>query len=85
MAIEYSPLHNVEAGVEYPPLLIMTAESDDRVVPMHAHKFAAEIQHQAGGGSEQPLLERSRLALVTAWASQSPSSSRSRRTSTPFS
>ena len=56
--IEYSPLHNVESGVEYPPLLIMTAESDDRVVPMHAHKFAAEIQHQAGGGSEQPLLER---------------------------
>lgn len=56
--IEYSPLHNVEAGVEYPPLLIMTAESDDRVVPMHAHKFAAEVQHQAGGSSEQPLLER---------------------------
>jgi prolyl oligopeptidase len=56
--IEYSPLHNVQSGIEYPPLLIMTAESDDRVVPMHAHKFAAEIQHQAGGGSEQPLLER---------------------------
>ncbi|MEO0495694.1 MAG: prolyl oligopeptidase family serine peptidase, partial [Actinomycetota bacterium] len=56
--IEYSPLHNVEPGVGYPPLLIMTAESDDRVVPMHAHKFAAEVQHQAGGSSEQPLLER---------------------------
>ena len=56
--IEYSPLHNVESGVEYPPLLIMTAESDDRVVPMHARQFAAEIQHQASGGSEQPLPKR---------------------------
>ena len=83
--IEYSPLHNVESGVEYPPLLIMTAESDDRVVPMHAHKFAAEIQHQAGGGSEQPYSSGSRPVPVTAWASRPPSSSRSRRTSTPFS
>ncbi len=54
----YSPIHNVEPGVAYPPLLITTAESDDRVVPMHAHKLAAEIQHQAGGSSQQPLLER---------------------------
>ncbi|MEM9519199.1 MAG: prolyl oligopeptidase family serine peptidase [Actinomycetota bacterium] len=56
--IEYSPLHNVERGVDYPPLLIMTAESDDRVVPMHSHKFAAEVQFQAGGSSQNPLLER---------------------------
>jgi prolyl oligopeptidase len=56
--IEYSPLHNVADDVDYPPLLIMTAESDDRVVPMHSHKFAAEVQHRAGGSSNQPLLER---------------------------
>ena len=56
--IDYSPLHNVADDVDYPPLLIMTAESDDRVVPMHSHKFAAEVQHRAGGSSENPLIER---------------------------
>jgi prolyl oligopeptidase len=52
----YSPLHNVEEGVQYPPLLVFTAESDDRVVPMHTLKFIAAVQHAAGGSSEQPLL-----------------------------
>ncbi|HSG79262.1 MAG TPA: prolyl oligopeptidase family serine peptidase [Acidimicrobiia bacterium] len=55
---KYSPIHNVQPEVEYPPTLILTAETDDRVVPMHAHKFAAELQQAAGGSSEQPLLER---------------------------
>ena len=54
--IEYSPLHNVEAGVTYPPTLILTADKDDRVVPMHAHKFAAALQH--ADDSENPLLLR---------------------------
>lgn len=54
----YSPLHNVEPGVEYPPLLVLTAETDDRVVPMHSHKLIAELQHAAGGESDSPLLER---------------------------
>jgi prolyl oligopeptidase len=54
----FSPLHNVRAGVDYPPILILTAESDDRVVPMHSLKFAATLQHAAGGSSEQPLLVR---------------------------
>lgn len=56
--IAYSPLHNVGDASTYPPLLITTAESDDRVVPMHAHKFAATVQHEAGGSSPQPLLLR---------------------------
>lgn len=55
---DYSPLHNVEAGVSYPPILVLTAETDDRVVPMHSHKFIAELQHSAGGSSDDPLLER---------------------------
>jgi len=55
---KYSPLHNVETGVEYPPLLVLTAETDDRVVPMHSHKFVAEMQHAAGGSSAAPILER---------------------------
>ena len=40
----YSPYHHVRAGIKYPPLLMMAADSDDRVDPMHARKFTAEIQ-----------------------------------------
>ena len=43
----YSPLHNVRRGVKYPPLLILTADNDDRVVPAHAYKIAAAIQSEA--------------------------------------
>lgn len=45
----YSPLHNIRFGTVYPPMLIQTAESDDRVVPMHAKKFAATLQAATGG------------------------------------
>lgn len=55
---KYSPLHNIERGIDYPPLLVLTAETDDRVVPMHSHKFVAEMQHAAGGTSTNPILER---------------------------
>jgi prolyl oligopeptidase len=43
----YSPLHNVRKGVKYPPLLVLTADSDDRVVPAHAYKFVAALQSQS--------------------------------------
>ncbi len=52
----YSPLHNVKPGVTYPPLLITTAETDDRVMPMHAEKFAATLQAASPGTN--PLLIR---------------------------
>jgi prolyl oligopeptidase len=52
----YSPLHNVKPGTAYPPILIHTAESDDRVVPMHALKFAATMQAAADESSENPIL-----------------------------
>ena len=41
---EFSPYHNVEAGVDYPKLLITTSTRDDRVHPGHARKMAAKMQ-----------------------------------------
>lgn len=52
----YSPLHNARSGVSYPPTLIMTADTDDRVVPAHARKFAATLQAAQAG--ESPVLLR---------------------------
>lgn len=47
----YSPLHNIAAGRRYPPILITTADHDDRVVPAHAYKFAAALQEAAPADS----------------------------------
>ena len=45
----YSPYHNIKKGVKYPPTLVTTANTDDRVVPGHSFKFAAQLQYcQAG-------------------------------------
>jgi prolyl oligopeptidase len=43
----YSPLHNIKAGATYPPLLILTADNDQRVVPAHAYKMAAMLRSLA--------------------------------------
>jgi prolyl oligopeptidase len=40
----YSPLHNLRADAGYPPVLVMTRDHDDRVVPAHSMKFAARLQ-----------------------------------------
>jgi prolyl oligopeptidase len=51
----YSPYHHVVQGTKYPATLVMSADSDDRVDPMHARKFAAELQWASTGG---PVLLR---------------------------
>ncbi len=52
----YSPVHNVNSGVDYPATLVTTGDHDDRVVPAHSFKFAAELQ--AKGSIKNPLLIR---------------------------
>ena len=52
----YSPYHNVREGIRYPATLVTTAESDTRVDPLHARKFAARLQ--AANASTNPILLR---------------------------
>ncbi|MGB1169339.1 MAG: prolyl oligopeptidase family serine peptidase [Flavobacteriaceae bacterium] len=52
----YSPVHNVKKGVAYPATLITTGDHDDRVVPAHSFKFAAELQDKQTG--KNPVLIR---------------------------
>jgi prolyl oligopeptidase len=47
--IAYSPYHNVR-NADYPPTLVMTADTDDRVAPGMAKKFAARLQADGRGG-----------------------------------
>ncbi len=56
----YSPYHHVKAGVEYPAILFMTADTDTRVDPMHAKKMTALMQAAARNGSShsRPILLR---------------------------
>ena len=52
----YSPVHNVKEGVGYPATLVTTGDHDDRVVPAHSFKFAAELQSKQSG--DNPTLIR---------------------------
>ncbi len=68
MQLSYSPYHNIKSGVQYPAVIVSTADTDDRVVPGHSFKYisalqAAEtgtkpkiirIESRAGHGSGKP-------------------------------
>jgi prolyl oligopeptidase len=46
---DYSPYHRIRPGVRYPSLLMMSADTDDRVDPLHARKYVAAMQHASVG------------------------------------
>lgn len=52
----YSPLHNIKEGVEYPAILVTTADHDDRVFPAHSFKYTAALQEKYKG--TRPMLIR---------------------------
>ena len=54
----YSPYHHVVDGTPYPATLLLAAESDSRVDPAHARKFAARIQAATSTPEERPMLLR---------------------------
>jgi prolyl oligopeptidase len=52
----YSPYHNIKEGTKYPATMIMTADTDDRVVPMHSFKFEAALERAQAGSA--PIILR---------------------------
>ena len=56
----YSPYHNIRNAVDYPPVLITTADTDDRVVPGHSFKYAAALQAANTGNAPSVLRVESR-------------------------
>lgn len=54
--IKFSPLHNIQENIEYPAVLVTTADHDDRVVPAHSFKYIATLQEKYKG--ENPVVVR---------------------------
>ena len=49
--LTYSPYHNLKSGVHYPPVLVTTADTDDRVVPGHSFKYISALQADDPNGA----------------------------------
>ncbi len=54
--LTYSPYHNIKTGVEYPAVIVSTADTDDRVVPGHSFKYTAALQ--AADTGDKPKIIR---------------------------
>ncbi|HSH51037.1 MAG TPA: prolyl oligopeptidase family serine peptidase, partial [Bacteroidales bacterium] len=52
----YSPLHNISSDKDYPAIMVITADHDDRVVPAHSFKYIATLQEKYKGNN--PVLIR---------------------------
>ena len=52
----YSPIHNIKEGLNYPAIMVKTADHDDRVVPAHSFKYIATLQEKYNG--KNPVLIR---------------------------
>lgn len=60
MQMTYSPYHNVKSGVEYPAIIVSTADTDDRVVPGHSFKYIAALQAAETGNKPKIIRIESR-------------------------
>jgi len=54
--LAYSPYHNIKGGRAYPPLIAVTADTDDRVVPLHTFKYMAKLQSLPDAGNAPHLV-----------------------------
>jgi prolyl oligopeptidase len=54
--LTYSPYHNIRSGKAYPPLIAVTADTDDRVVPGHSFKYIAKLQNTQDVGTAPHLI-----------------------------
>lgn len=54
--LSYSPLHKIKENINYPAMLVMTSENDDRIPPYHSYKFVAELQNREA--QKNPILLR---------------------------
>jgi prolyl oligopeptidase len=57
--LAYSPVHNTRSDIDYPPILVTTADYDDRVVPAHSYKFTAALQ-----AAQRGIADPSRPSLI---------------------
>ena len=81
--LTYSPYHNIKNGVDYPALIVTTADTDDRVVPGHSFKYIAGCRRPTLG--RNPTSSASKAALATAPANRPTRKSRNIATSSRFS